>query len=107
MNVRFEYLYRDYGNFKNRGEIIFANPNNLTTDDITKMAGDVLIQEASFVAYKANVPDLHFKEYGYDEELDHGWHEFHLFALTEETPNDLLGRNIEEFIKSLRLASKI
>jgi len=29
MNVRFEYLYRDAGNFKNWGEIVFFNPLNI------------------------------------------------------------------------------
>lgn len=25
MNIRFEYLYRDHGNLKNWGEIVFSN----------------------------------------------------------------------------------
>ncbi|MGZ8190001.1 MAG: hypothetical protein ACXWTS_02080 [Methylococcaceae bacterium] len=70
MNVRFEYLYRDAGNFKNWGEIIFANPNNIEIDFITKKAEDALIERLYFVASKADIPDLHFEQY--NRQLDHG-----------------------------------
>lgn len=105
MNIRFEYLYRDAGNFKNWGEVIFSNPNNIDAGFTSSMAEQVLIERIYFVASKADIPDLHFSEY--IEEVDHGWHEFHSFTLTDDAPNDLLGRNIEEFISSLRCASKI
>jgi len=102
VNVRFEYLYRDAGNFKNWGELVFSNPHNINVDRVKSIAANVLIDQAYFVANKANVPDLHFKEY--NDQLDHGWHEVHAFAPTEEAPNDPHKRNIEEFIESLRCA---
>jgi hypothetical protein len=104
MNVRFEYLYRDAGNFKNWGEVVFSNPHNINSILVVAMAEKVLIDQAYFVATKADVPDLHFKEH--DEQLDHGWHEFHACQPTEDAPNDPQGRNIEKFIDSLRDASK-
>lgn len=105
MNIRFEYLYRDFGNFKQWGEVIFSNPNNIDVGFASSMAGQVLIERIYFVASKADIPDLHFSEY--IEEVDHGWHEFHSLTLTDDAPNDHLGRNIEEFISSLRYASQI
>lgn len=69
------------------------------------MAEKVLIDQTYFVATKANVPDLHFEEY--NEELDHGWHEIFTFQLTDEAPNDVRIRNIEEFIESLHYASAL
>lgn len=105
MNIRFEYLYRDFGNFKHWGEVIFANPNNIDAGFASSMAEQVLIERIYFVASKADIPDLNFSEY--IKEIDHGWHEFHLFNFTDDSPNDPLGRNIEEFIASLRRASKI
>jgi hypothetical protein len=105
MNVRFEYLYRDAGNFKNWGEVVFSNPHNINSSLVATMAKKVLIDQAYFVATKADVPDLHFREH--DEQLDHGWHEFHSCQPTEDAPNDPHGRNIEEFIESLCDASKI
>jgi hypothetical protein len=105
MNARFEYLYRDAGNYKNWGEIVFSNPHNLDTDFISTMAEKVLIDGAYFVASKAGVPDLHVEIY--DENLDHGWHEFYSFQLTDEAPTDSQKRDIETFIRSLQHASQI
>ncbi len=105
MNVRFEYLYRDAGNFKNWGEVVFSNPRNINVDLVAAMAEKVLIDHAYFVASKADVPDLHFAKH--DEELDHGWHEVHAFQFTDDAPNDVQGRDIEGFIESLQCASRV
>jgi hypothetical protein len=105
MNIRFEYLYRDAGNFKNWGEIVFSNPHNLNADFVSTMAEKILIDGAYFVASKAGVLDLHVETY--DEDLDHGWHEFYSFQSTDEAPNDPQERNVEEFIESLQHASQI
>lgn len=105
MNVRFEYLYRDAGNFKNWGEIVFSNPRNINADLVSEMVEKVLIDHAYFVASKADVPDLHFVEH--DEELDHDWHEVHAFQATDDAPNDPQGRDVEEFIASLQRASRM
>ncbi|HEY8766787.1 MAG TPA: hypothetical protein VIP09_05950 [Dehalococcoidia bacterium] len=103
MNIRFEYLYRDAGNFKNWGEIVFSNPDHVGPEVVTEMARDLLADRAFFVAVTARVPDLHFTDH--DAELDHGWHEMHAFASTDDEPNDHEHRNIGEFVESLRLAS--
>ncbi len=103
MNIRLEYLYRDAGNFKNWGEVVFSNPLNINTELITLMAEKVLIEQPYFVAINAGVPDLHFKDY--NEQIDHNWHEIYAFQSTDDAPNDSQGRNIEEFIESLRYAS--
>lgn len=104
MNVRFEYLYRDSGNFKNWGEVVFSNPRGVRADIISAIAAQVLIDRTFFVAAIADVPDLHFAEH--NEDLDHGWHETHAFRPTDEPPNDVRNRNIEEFVESLRTASQ-
>lgn len=103
MNIRFEYLYRDAGNFKNWGEVVFSNPHAVPADVVASMAEKVLIDRTFFVATKAGVPDLHFVEYS--EELDHGWHEVHAFLPTDKPSNDARARNIEEFVEALRSAS--
>jgi hypothetical protein len=105
MNVRFEYLYRDAGNFKNWGEVVITNPRQISVELITAMAEKVLIDQAYFVASKANIPDLHFAERV--EELDHDWHEVDAFQTTDEAPNDPQGRDVEGFIESLQCASRI
>lgn len=103
MNIRFSYLYRDAGNFKQWGDIVLSNPNNMDTNLATLMAEQVLIDKTYFVANKAEVPDLHFIDY--IKEADHGWHEFDAFSL--DIPNDPKNRNIQDFIESLRSASTI
>jgi len=105
MNVRFEYLYRDAGNFKNWGEVVFSNPRNINADVVAAMADKVLIDHAYFVASKASVPDLHFAQH--IEELDHDWHEVCAFQPTDDAPNDPQGRDVEEFIESLQCAPQI
>lgn len=105
MNIRFEYLYRDAGNFKNWGEVIFANKNNLDAKKLVECARKVLIDEEFFSAEKAEVQNLQFKER--IEDLDHEWHEFNSFTPTMMEPNDLRGRDVAEFMEFLEYASKI
>lgn len=105
MNIRFEYLYRDAGNFKNWGEIVFSNPEHLGSEAITDLARVSLINRTFFVAANARVPDLHFADY--HAELDHGWHEMHAFAPTDDETSDQEHRTISEFVESLRLASVV
>jgi len=104
MNVRFEYLYRDAGNFKNWGEVVFANPRDISADHVAAIAEKALrIDALYFVAPELNVPDLHFAER--NEKLDHDWHEVHAFLVTDDAPTDPQGRNIEEFVALLQRAS--
>jgi hypothetical protein len=102
MNIKFEYLYRDAGNFKNWGEVVFSNPRDLDAEPIIAMAGRALIDRAYFVANRVGVPDLHFPEY--NGEVDHDWHEAHSFQPTGEAPTDDDHRSIDEFLESLRSA---
>jgi hypothetical protein len=105
MNVRFEYLYRDAGNFKNWGEVVFANPRNISAGRVAAIAEKSLrIDNLYFVASELNVPNLHFSER--NEKLDHDWHEVHAFQATDDAPNDPQGRNFEEFIELLQRASR-
>ena len=108
MNVRFEYLYCDAGNFKNWGEVVFSNPRHVSADTIASVVNQALIDSTFFidriffVAIKVDVPDLHFSEH--IEGLDHDWHEVHAFQPTDDPPNDVRNRNIEEFVEWLRSA---
>lgn len=109
MNIRFEYLYRDAGNFKNWGEVVFSNPHNVPADTIASIVNQALIDHIFFidriffVAANVGVPDLHFSKH--IEKLDHDWHEVHAFQPTDDPPNDVRNRDIEAFVESLRSAS--
>ena len=99
MNVRFEYLYRDGGNYKNWGEVVFRNPRGHSIDAVSTMAGEAMIDRTFFEAEKAGIPDLRFEDH--DAELDHDWHEAHSFTVSNEAPNDQRKRSIDEFIGEL------
>ena len=74
--VRFKYLYRDAGNYKNYGEVVFANGSGLPLTTIDELIKASLIDGAWFVAKDWGVPELFFTEYPYLPELDHEWHEY-------------------------------
>ena len=100
MNVCFEYLYRDAGNYKNWGDVIFSNPKELAVAGIMAEAQIALFEGCYFLANKTRVPDLHFDKY--DPDLDHGRHEAYSFTSTAKQPTDSEGRTIEEFVECLR-----
>ena len=99
MSIQFLYIYRDAGNFKNFGEIIFDNPNNVALDELSARLTLTLLDEMFFDAFAVGIPTLFFDEY--DEELDHDWHEFSALAQTAVSNTDHRGRTIENFIVEL------
>jgi hypothetical protein len=104
MNVKFEYLYRDAGNFKRWGEVVFSNANNIRQDTLAAISGAALpLDSIYFLPDQFGVPNLHFDEWV--EGLDHDWHEIHSFNLSDALPNDRQARDIETFIQSLLLCT--
>ncbi len=101
MNIRMEYLYRDAGNYKNWGEVVFSNPTSIPIKRVEQLVGDALFERQYFIAHSAGLPDLHFTECSI--ELDHDWHEFHGLAETEDPPNDSAGRGVEQLIECLQV----
>lgn len=100
MNVRFEYLYRDAGNYKRWGEVIFSNAKNIEQSTLDKLAGAALpFDEMYFLPDRVGIPSLHFTDWIND--LDHCWHEIHVFELCDEAANDLLARDIAPFLESV------
>ena len=105
MNLRFDYLYRDAGNYKNWGDLVFLNKANCDACCLEQQAKKFLIDGEFFVAEKVGVPDLKFQIH--IDTLDHEWHEFHSFSPTTEKSNDLCARDIIEFIESLKYAASL
>jgi hypothetical protein len=89
-NIKFNYLYRDSGNYKKFGSVIFADPNNIELAEIEKLIRSRLIDELWFYADEWNLPEL-FTEY-LDFRIDPTWHEFESVEYTngpENAPFDL------------------
>lgn len=96
MSIHFEYIYRDAGNYKNWGSVVFANPSNFSADRVQQIISSALGQWGFFSAAEAGLPDLHFS--GRDAELDLPLHEYFGIRDTDEEPDDSAGRSIEEFL---------
>ena len=97
MEIEFNYLYRDYANYKNHNCVIFSNKENIPVEDIATAIQNKLIDGVWFYANKWNVPDLHFEKW--DEEIDHNYHEFGSVQNTTDAPTD--ARDIKEFLQHL------
>lgn len=74
MEIMFEYLYRDAGNFKKWGGVVFRNDQRLDLQSLDAQIRSLLIDEEYFIAEKVGLPVLYFDNHY--EHLDHGWHEF-------------------------------
>lgn len=69
MNVCFNYLYRDAGNFKNWGEIVFTNKTDIELNLLELQIRNILIDGEFFIAERVDLNKLKFPKY--IEELDH------------------------------------
>jgi hypothetical protein len=96
MNIKLSYLYRDGANYKQFNEVVFHNPRNLSTQEIAATIKEKLIDSQWFVAKDWGLPDLHFKEFTWDSEIDHDWHEFE--SIEETLDLVTTGNNIEDFL---------
>jgi len=103
MNTRFLYLYRDAGNNKARGSVVFAGSPR--SGDLARL---LRAFEAStyFVAEQIDLPVLYLFEsgYGFDSGLDHCYHEFENLGLTVGPPSD--ARTVQEFIAQIERESR-
>ena len=84
-NIKFSYLYRDAGNYKNYGSAIFANPDNINPFELETLIRPKLDCGLWFYHHQWQLPDLHTGTW--DNELDHPWHEFESVEQTGEAPN--------------------
>ena len=104
MNVKFNYLYRDAGNYKEYGSVVFAAPNKIDLADYDRKIRDALIDREFFVAETVSIPYL--IKLPWDEEIDHSWHEYEGLEFTNEPCDDQTNRGIDIFISTLNLLQK-
>ena len=95
VNVEFQYLYRDAGNFKNFGSVIFANRGGIDVASVEEAIRSAIF-ENQFDAASLKVPELFFKEFPYDPELDHPLHEFACLIATDGRVTDAHRRDIAD-----------
>ncbi len=97
MNIKFIYLYRDAANYKQHNKVVFTNPNKFPPQEIRSIIRSRLIDNGWFIAKDLHLPDIHFKNYNWDDEIDHQWHE--LESIEERTEAETQPRSIEDFLE--------
>ena len=101
VNLIFNYLYRDAGNFKVFGREIISNPDSITVADAEKQIRKVLIDGEFFDPIDWGVQPL--KPAEWDDELDHSWNEFDSFELTDSLPT--IAETMTTFLERGRLST--
>ncbi|MEI7526630.1 MAG: hypothetical protein WCJ95_19945 [Mariniphaga sp.] len=81
-NIKFNYLYRDAGNYKESNEIIFSNRYSETIDKIEILISENLIEGEFFLPEQWEIPRLSFSNFS--PYLDHDYHEFVSVETTDE-----------------------
>ncbi|PKP45155.1 MAG: hypothetical protein CVT94_18850 [Bacteroidetes bacterium HGW-Bacteroidetes-11] len=97
-NIQLSYLYRDAGNYKLFGQVIFRNPEKLSPEEIKSKLLAQLIDGEFFDAEKWGLPVLQFENYHPD--MDHPWHEIEKIESTAATISD--SRTLTEFLLELQ-----
>ena len=96
-NIRFSYLYRDGGNYKLYGEVIFSNQEAMLVDEIELQIRQHLLDGEFFNPTDWGIVPLSFDKY--DEEMDHQWHEYERIEETRDENSD--NRSIKTFIEEI------
>jgi len=102
MNIEFRYMYRDMGNFKNYGEVIFGNRLNHNAEEIHKQIFRILGSDQIIKASDLRIPNLFFTNFPYDPELDHGMHEYFGVSETKLPVNDAEQRDITDILAKIK-----
>jgi hypothetical protein len=97
-NVKFAYLYRDVGNYKKFGSVVFSNPEMLPLQSLAVSFAKALSGQALFVAHQIGVPEVFLYVRGNATADDHCFHEFDGVEESLESPNDQHLRTIGEFL---------
>jgi hypothetical protein len=82
-NIKFNYLYRDSGNYKKFNSVIFSTPDGVELSELEALIRSKLIWETWFYAEQWNLPEI-FTDI-VDFRVDPTWHEFESVAYTEES----------------------
>ena len=101
-NIRFNYLYRDAGNYKVWGSEILSNPDCISLVEVETKIREYLIDGEFFDPKYWKVKRL--KHDDWVPELDHTWNEFESIEITSEEPT--VDYSISKFLEQIELAPK-
>ena len=105
-NVEFSYLYRDGGNYKKFGRVVFSNPEQLSPEALEIELRQVFWEDDLFIASQIRVPEVFLYSDGKLSSDDHCYHEFGGLRATEELANDKHNRSISAFLAEVAREDK-
>ncbi len=105
MSVEFQYRYRGHGNFKNYNSVVFGNENSLAVEEIDQRISQFLGSDRIFEASRLKIPEMFFKEFPYDPELDWQMHEYLGVSESDKPVSDPQHRDIQEFLSQMKAIS--
>ena len=105
-NIKFNYLYRDAGNYKKWTDVVFSNPDRLTLEAAAKALKDAFLEDGLFIAHQVRVPEVFLFSRGNATSDDHCFHEFSAVEESLEDPNDPFSRSISQFIAEVKREAK-
>lgn len=91
-----DYLYRDAGNYKQYGSVIFTNVFDISITYFVDLAKLVFIDGIYFDPLVLGIDTLYIHEY--NSEFDHTWHELEKVSLTFDPP--AVSLDISDFISN-------
>jgi hypothetical protein len=100
LNIKFEYLYRDEGNYKTFGDIVFSNPNQLTVEHINESIESHLIEGCWFDPDAWQIPRFSFHRFNAFGIYDYLWYEFEAISFSDEAPVSL---SITDFLNLIAI----
>ena len=98
MNIEFQYLYRDGGNYKKHGRVVFSNPDQLAPELAGTALEKAFLTDGLFIASQIRLPDVFLYSDGGLSCDDHCYHEFSSIRATPDVANDEDARSISEFL---------
>jgi len=102
INIRFNYLYRDSGNYKKFGHKDYSNPDNLTIEEAERQLREQLISTEFFYPEQAGIPKFRFHRF-LD---DYSWYEFESLELVAgRRCSESFGELVERLKKVAELSS--
>ncbi len=98
-NIKFEYLFRDEGNYKTFADIVFSNPNQLTVKHIKESIETHLIEGCWFDPDAWQIPRFSFHRFNAFGIYDYLWYEFEEVTSTEIASNS---GSIDDLLRRIR-----
>jgi hypothetical protein len=105
-NIKFNYLYRDAGNYKKWAEVVFSNTDRLTIKSVTKALREAFMPDGLFTAHQIRIPEAFLFTQGDATSDDHCFHEFYSIETSLIVPTDPHSRSIRQFIAEVNECAK-